>query len=48
MRRALGFVPLAPIAVASVLLGCYGLGRDVMGRANRFWAELVDEIEGNR
>ena len=48
MRRALGMVPLAPIALAAAVLGCDALARDVMARGRRFWAELQDEIEGNK
>lgn len=48
MRRALGWVPLAPIALACGVLGFDALLRDVLARSGRWWAELLDEIERNR
>lgn len=48
MRRALGLVPLAPVALACVLLGADALLRDLSSRAHRWWAGLLTEMEGNR
>lgn len=48
MRRTLGWIPLAPLALVCAVLGCDALVRDVSGRAHRLWAELLTEIEGNR
>lgn len=48
MRRLLGMVPLAPVALVCVTLGDDALLRDFTGRARRAWAELVDDIERNR